>query len=156
MSAPGRNTEQETTYRVIYDILRSRIVVYIHGDAPQGRDLGRQLREARVVLALPLVGVRHVAGAGRYLSTRKKCSAPVDAWSSGWRRCVDEGARILKIKGHQEVQRSWIAGSGWRTRMGRGHSLLVAALGKVDRKKGFGIWIGSEEDLAVMEAKRRR
>ena len=48
------------TYGIIYDILGSRIVVNIHGDPPQGRDLGREFREARVVLALALVGVRHV------------------------------------------------------------------------------------------------
>lgn len=48
-----------TTHRVVEDILRSRVVVDVAGDAAQGADLGRQLVEPVVVLALRVVGVGH-------------------------------------------------------------------------------------------------
>lgn len=45
----------EETHRIVNDVLGPRIVVNVYGDAAQGRDLGGQLVEARVVLALALV-----------------------------------------------------------------------------------------------------
>ena len=47
------------TYRIVNNILRPRIIVDINCDAAQGSDFRGELREARVVLALALVGVRH-------------------------------------------------------------------------------------------------
>jgi hypothetical protein len=47
------------TYRIVNNFLRSRIVVDVHCDAAQGSDFCRELGEARVVLALALVGVGH-------------------------------------------------------------------------------------------------
>ncbi len=47
------------TYRVVNDILRPCIVVDVHCNAAQGSDFGRELRQARVVLALALICVRH-------------------------------------------------------------------------------------------------
>lgn len=49
-------------YGVVDDILSSRVVVNIDGHAAQGRHLGRQLIEARVVLALALVCFGHSGG----------------------------------------------------------------------------------------------
>lgn len=61
----GKGEEREReAYRIINDILRSRIVVDVDGDAPEGGDLRREFREPRVVLALALVGVGH-GGNGR-------------------------------------------------------------------------------------------
>jgi hypothetical protein len=50
------------TYRIVNNILRPRVVVDVNCDVAQGSDLGRELREAGVVLALALVGVRHGGG----------------------------------------------------------------------------------------------
>jgi hypothetical protein len=50
------------SYSIINNILRSRIVVDIDCDATQGSDFRRELGEARVVLALALIGVRHGGG----------------------------------------------------------------------------------------------
>lgn len=49
----------EKTYGVVDDILSPRVVVDVDGDATQGGHLGRQLVQARVVLALALVGLGH-------------------------------------------------------------------------------------------------
>ena len=57
MRTVGR--EKSRAYCIVNDILRSRIVVDVYSDAPQSSDLGRELREPRVVLAFSLVGVRH-------------------------------------------------------------------------------------------------
>lgn len=51
--------EFESTYGVVDDVLRPRIIVDVDGDATQGGHLGRQLVQPRVVLALALVGFRH-------------------------------------------------------------------------------------------------
>lgn len=58
----GEGGSRTTTYGIVNDILGARIVVNVNGDAAQGRDLGRQLVEARVVLALAFVGFGHVVG----------------------------------------------------------------------------------------------
>lgn len=45
------------TYGIVDDILGSRVVVDVYGDAPESTDFAGQLVQARVVLALALVGV---------------------------------------------------------------------------------------------------
>jgi len=60
------NSEQ--SYSIVNNILRSRIVVDIDCDAAQGSYFGRELGEARVVLALALIGVRH--GGGLFLKVQ--------------------------------------------------------------------------------------
>jgi hypothetical protein len=47
------------TYGVVDDILGASIVVDVDGDATECRDLGMELVEAGVVLALALVGFGH-------------------------------------------------------------------------------------------------
>lgn len=56
----AKDDHKRSTYRVVNDILGSRIVVNVDGHAAQGRDFGGELVEARVVLALPFVGFGHV------------------------------------------------------------------------------------------------
>lgn len=48
------------THGVVDNVLSPRVVVDVDGDAAQGRHLGRQLVQPRVVLSLALVGLRHV------------------------------------------------------------------------------------------------
>lgn len=57
MSIQGSN---DVTYGVVYHVLGTRIVVYVDGDAAQGRDLGRQLIQTRVILSFALICFRHV------------------------------------------------------------------------------------------------
>lgn len=59
-SVPRPHSRGTETYRVVDDILGAGIVVDVDGDPAQGGDLGGELGEPRVVLALALVGVGHV------------------------------------------------------------------------------------------------
>lgn len=52
-------------YRIVDDVLGACVVVNVHRDASQRRDLGGQLLQARVVLALSLVCFRHDGGVVR-------------------------------------------------------------------------------------------
>lgn len=63
-----------TTHGVVDDILGPRVVVNVNRHAAQGGDLGGQLIEPGVVLALALVGFRHFGLFGGLVSplTRRK------------------------------------------------------------------------------------
>ena len=134
-------TRGRETCSIIYDILRSRIIVYIDGDTPQGRDLGREFGEARVVLALAFVGVRHVAG---LLMGIVETGQRTGAWlpcRQARGGCVEDGARISKDQG---VSRD--LGPVWRGTLGTASSALLAR-----REKGK----ERESSLDSGEAKRR-
>lgn len=70
---------ERAAYSVVNDILSSSIVVNVNGDTSQRGDLGGQLIETSVVLALALVGFRHdgvLCRLRRLLGKRNPSNAP--------------------------------------------------------------------------------
>jgi hypothetical protein len=89
-------------YRIINDILRPCIIVDIYRDAPQRGDFRRELREAQVVLALALVGVRHIAGLQRVYGYVNARNAGLErVWICGRGRCGRFEKALFALHGAQ-------------------------------------------------------